>query len=310
MGLAAGYVVFAAVMFGFGSRQSTWLACLSAAVDVTAVTTFVFLVGATRLPLWILYVFPLATAGAAGLIPALVGGGLVLGDGAIVVSSSQQTVRPADLWPLAVLGAAAILVAVLPSFWLVEWREKRAREEITWLREMGRRERVLGKAANQMLGPFEAGQVRAAAIAAAADGLDLSVAVIDRDDVQRASEEESMAPVGDTRTALAMGQEAALTVSAEDGPAARHGQRWLERLSEVTDIALQRCAEHEALQAEEQRLRAIWERLPAPAALWGPGGDMLPANGAYRDLGLVAHPTMNEPGEDLTIGEPARTSLL
>ncbi len=78
--------------------------------------------------------------------------------------------------------------------------------------------------------------------------------------------------------------------------------RWLARAHELA---------REHLQAQEQRLRASWEGLPAPAALWDADGNLIEANAAHRALlpeGGSCPP--GGQGGELVVGEPQRVFVV
>jgi signal transduction histidine kinase len=163
-------------------------------------------------------------------------------------------------WPLGMILGVAILVALLPSRRLAEWRDNRVWHALVAEQEAANRERVLVRTATQLLATFDPEQVRQATADAASAA-----------------------------------------------PAAHPDQDWLERLAGLAEAASTRCAQHLALQGEEQRLRVMWESLPAPAALWSPAGELVLANAAYTDLQVSVDIAGDEAQRELEIGEPART---
>jgi signal transduction histidine kinase len=258
--LGAGYAGWTLLRFALPPlAQPAWLGALTAIVDAGATTAFVGLAASSSLPPWILYVFPLAAASAAGMAPALIAGAMALaGYGALWAGG--LIAGQAALWPLAALAAFAVSAALLPSRWLGEWRKGRFAEALADQQTLARRERVLREAVTRMLATFDADLVGHAAENA-------------------------------TRS-LQMGTR----------PLQGDESEWLKRLGEAAELALLRCSQHLDLKAEEQRLRSMWETLPAPAALSSPSGELLLANTAYRDLELPA-----DVPDELTAGEPPRT---
>jgi len=302
--LAGAYLLLTILLFLFASRQAVWLACLGAVIDVAAITSLVGITGGARVPLWVLYLFPLGAAGAAGLIPALVGSSLVLAGYAFMAASDLLTATPAAWWPPAVLATAAVLVAALPSRWLVEWREKRVWEQVAWAREIGRREAALVQATGQMLATFEPGHVHAAVVRTAHEALHVEARLVDTISGQQP---DGMAEPPPDRT-MPLTDRLALSLPRSDQPLQQQERDWLQRLAGFAKLALTRCALHNDLRAEEHRLRTMWEMLPAPAVLWGPEGNALLANSAYRALDLPVG--LLETQEELTVADPPRTFVI
>ncbi len=91
---------------------------------------------------------------------------------------------------------------------------------------------------------------------------------------------------------------------------------WLERVAAMLGRAVERCAEHERVRAEEALLRATIEAIPAPCSVWGSGGRLLMANRAQRLLGspesipaLKPSPTGTHEAE-IEAGDPPRTFVV
>ena len=104
-----------------------------------------------------------------------------------------------------------------------------------------------------------------------------------------------------------------LAVWRADSPLHEDEASWLVQLATMLGAADERCAEHNRLRAEEHRLRTSMEALPAPCALWGPGGNLIVANRAYRSLGHLKptptshHPLVSVHEEEVVAGDPPRT---
>ncbi|HEY3083720.1 MAG TPA: HAMP domain-containing sensor histidine kinase [Chloroflexota bacterium] len=84
---------------------------------------------------------------------------------------------------------------------------------------------------------------------------------------------------------------------------------WLGRLAAAAAGALERCAEHAALQTAERRLASALEELPAPTALWEAEGTLVIANAAYRRLdlsGSAPKASLDGRETEVAVGEPPR----
>ncbi len=101
-----------------------------ALADTAAITTFIILPPESPFPLWVLYLFPVASTAAIGQLPAAAAAGLSVAGYLGALWLNGGGVPPPALWPVAVLAAAALLVTTLSTRWLVERRAKRAWQEI------------------------------------------------------------------------------------------------------------------------------------------------------------------------------------
>jgi signal transduction histidine kinase len=118
------YVVAAGILGLVGPRLlGARIAYLSAVLDVGAVTAFLGLVHPTSLPLWVLYIFPLAAAALAGPGPVLAAAGLGVG-GWWATLVPADTVSVSTFWPAAVLAALAAALAVALAGVTTDTREK------------------------------------------------------------------------------------------------------------------------------------------------------------------------------------------
>jgi len=125
--LGVAYAVWSAVLWLLAPHlRSAWVVYPVALADVGAVTALIALSPAAALPLWALYLFPLASAAATGrLAVALAGLVSVLGY-LIATWLGTDGVSALALWPVALLAAGAFVAATLAARWVAEQRERRA----------------------------------------------------------------------------------------------------------------------------------------------------------------------------------------
>jgi signal transduction histidine kinase len=211
-----------------------------------------------------------------------------------------------------------------------------------------RREGVLRRAAERLAATSDAGAVQEAAIEAAREGLGAAVCLVERPTGRLVAGDREVAEalVGLTLETLAAGGDRppgtpepgsdaeragsgearrlvalqAAAVGSELVLVARRRRRigddevaWLERLASAAAGALERCAEHAALQAVERRLAAALEELPAPTALWEAEGTLVVANAAYRRLDLpggAPSGPLDGRETEIAVGEPPRTFVV
>ncbi len=104
-----------------------------------------------------------------------------------------------------------------------------------------------------------------------------------------------------------------LAVGRTESPLHEEEVGWLVQLAALLGAADDRCAEHDRLRAEENRLRTSVEALPAPCAIWGPNGHLIIANQAYKSLGhpklmpASRHSLASVYEEEIVAGDPPRT---
>jgi signal transduction histidine kinase len=129
--LGAGYVLFTALLWLLAPYLAwSWLIYPIALVDVVAVTVLAALVPTSPVPLWVLYLLPLASCAAVGNLPVAFGAGLSVAGylGLVVVPTGSAPT--AALWPLAVLIVATLLMLSLASPWVAERRRTRGWQEV------------------------------------------------------------------------------------------------------------------------------------------------------------------------------------
>ncbi len=128
---SAGYLLLSVAIWLIAGRSEwPWLAYPAGFADVAYVTLLLALFPGTALPLWLLYLIPLAAAGGAGRAPALAVGGLSLGGYLAITALPAHTVSPLSLWPLAVLAAGVAFAAAGAPSWTPERREWRFWPEV------------------------------------------------------------------------------------------------------------------------------------------------------------------------------------
>jgi signal transduction histidine kinase len=99
-------------------------------LDFAAVTGLLALTPGVPAPLWLLYVFPVAGAAAAGTLPVALAAGTSIAGYLGLTVLPTGAVPVAVLWPLAVLAAAAYLLGSLAAPWIGERRRARAWQEV------------------------------------------------------------------------------------------------------------------------------------------------------------------------------------
>ncbi|MHB1416996.1 MAG: sensor histidine kinase, partial [Chloroflexota bacterium] len=129
--LYAGYLVVTGLLLLLTARLGNrWLAYVSALIDAGFVTGVLGLWPASPVPLWALYLFPLASAAAAGQWPVVVATGASVAGYIAVAWLSGILTSPLALWPVVFLAAAAVPLVALSSHWLIEREEKQAWQAI------------------------------------------------------------------------------------------------------------------------------------------------------------------------------------
>ena len=228
-------------------------------LDVGAVTAFAVLTDASHLSVWVLYLLPLAAAGAIGLGPAVLAGGLTLVGYAALAGLNGWTASPAALWPMAVLAVMAMAEALLPSRWMAEWRERRAWDALAAEQERARRERVLTQTASRLLATVEPQWVGQAVVDAASACVPAAAEVVTDGRAGKLGGDESAAvPEPPSVVVLSLGAACRLRVTPRLAPLDGEQREWLRRLAGLAEMALIRCEQHHDLQAEQRRLQAMW----------------------------------------------------
>ena len=332
--VGAGYLAFAGLLWLTPVRlDAAWLVATAALVDAAAVSGSIGLAPATAPPLWALYLFPLAGAAVVGRLAVSMTASLGVAGYLATTWLRTQALPAGALWPVALLAATAFAVDTLTSRWLAEQRQTHAWREAAAVRESLRREQVLQQAATALAATLERQVVQDAVAAAGRFGLEATVALVDRvserpsaDEVvaetsvrltaERAvPAEEVGAPPGEAAFAAPVSADLELRAWRADPPLDSADAAWLEKLASLTRGALERCTQHEQLQAEKARLAASLEAAPAPLALWDRSGRLVHANSAFQGLGLDGAPPVELPPtalleEEITLGDPPRTFVV
>jgi signal transduction histidine kinase len=326
--LAGAYAVVIAAGWLAAVFERPWLTYVGAVVDVAAVTAFAWLVGSTLF--WPLYVVPLAAAGATGLWPLIMAGGLSMAGYFSAVLFLSAGLAPTTMWPAAAIVVTSVALGLLPSSWLNAVKERRAWAQVAGTQETLRRSDVLADAGTRAQ-TFDAAVVREAVVAAVVEGLDAVAAVVDLEDravlagdrelgedaLSRNLHHANLGPSFEARLGritLSLGPHVMLVVHRPSIKFADEEHRWLSRLAAAGRAALDRCSEHRQLQAEKNRLHGAWEASPAPAALHTPSGQLVLANDAYLALNLEhvdVLPSADEPDQlEAKVGDPPRVFIL
>jgi signal transduction histidine kinase len=129
--LGAGYVVFTALLWLLAPYLVwSWLVYPIVIVDIAAITSLLALAPAAPAPLWVLYLFPLASSAAVGGVPAAFVAGLSI-VGYLSLTVFPTGIAPmAALWPLVVLVVATFLMTSLSAPWIAERQRTRGWKEI------------------------------------------------------------------------------------------------------------------------------------------------------------------------------------
>ena len=131
LALEAGYLVTTASLWLLAPYlRWAWLIYPIAVLDVSVVTGVVMLVGPTPLPVWILYLFPVAGATLAGGTAAVVATGLSIGAYVSVVTASTGVIPVTVIWPVTTLIGFTLVNLVLSKRWIAERQRRRAWQEI------------------------------------------------------------------------------------------------------------------------------------------------------------------------------------
>ncbi len=129
--LGATYVVAASLSWWLASRGTwPWVSTAMALADAGVVAGLLWLVPPTTLPLWSLFLFPLATAAAIGPLPAATVAALGSISALAIAWARTGTFGVDTAWPAALLAAAALVLVRLASRWRAEQQERRAWQEV------------------------------------------------------------------------------------------------------------------------------------------------------------------------------------
>lgn len=205
------------------------------------------------------------------------------------------------------------------------------------LGERLRREEVLREAAAELASTLDRQAIQRALVGAARSGLTAAVSLVERStghvlggdaqvtealvrltaDVGSAGTDagELLPSRQATATPLSVmiDEKLALIAWREEPPLDESDANWLSQLAPIVRRALERCAIHEGLMAEERRLRAGLNSMPAPFALWDADGSLILANSSLQELAELAPtvPIELSPGEmheqEVILGNPLRT---
>lgn len=199
------------------------------------------------------------------------------------------------------------------------------------------RESALRRAAESLAATLDPREVYEALAAAAASGLGATACLAERasgrilagqaevaESLLRTAIEAGAPPSGagrplghhpDGLRVTLVGPELALLAWRAEPPLDEADGAWLDELAALAREALGRCAAHAHLRADEQRLRASLEALPAPAAVWDARGNLVLASAAYRELNPPTGPPPVAPAggvreAELVLGDPPRTFVV
>ena len=130
--LGVSYLLLTTLLWLLGScNRWDWTIYPLLLADTGAITAFIRLAPTTTLPLWTLYLLPLSSTALAGRRSVSVAAFMSLAGYLIATWPADRTLEASQLWPTAILLAAAFVITTLTTRWLSEYAETRAWREIS-----------------------------------------------------------------------------------------------------------------------------------------------------------------------------------
>lgn len=130
--LGVSYLLLTTLLWLLGScNRWDWTIYALLLADTGAVTAFIRLASATTLPLWTLYLLPLSGTALAGRRSVSAAAFMSLAGYLFATWPADRTLEASQLWPAAILLAAAFVITTLTTRWLSEYAETRAWREIS-----------------------------------------------------------------------------------------------------------------------------------------------------------------------------------
>lgn len=319
LALGLGYGLLTAVLWVTAARISVaGLAYPLAVLDVGAVTALMYLWPGAELPLWMLYLLPQAAAAVIGTGPALTA---VLLSTAGVLGLTWLTtslLTSTTLWTAALILAGGAAVATVASRWLFERRTRQLQAELAAAQAALRREQILRTATSALASTLERQAVCDILVSATREALGASASVVvpSSGHLLAGDRPASQAEGATGKAAFARPLAADLELRVTPGslPLDATAVAWIGELATAASRALERCARHEELEQDLERLTAIVEHAPAPLVVWDREGSLVLANAAHRELGGSPTPPSTMVGDgretEVTLGTPPRTFVV